>query len=173
MAEEEMDERFSAEEHPTDLLPEYVRGEAPEAEAIRRHLAGCARCRLEAEVVGALAEGPEARLTAEERERIFLRLPRRPSPRDAWPSVAWKVAAAVALLAVGFGTWQVNRAASGGEWDPAVALRGWEEELVALGPGPEDVRLALGFPAEESGATWEELDWADPAEAVVPWEEMP
>lgn len=165
-------------EHPSDRLPEYVRGTAPDPEEVEAHLASCSRCRREVELVRALA-GHDPALEEAERERVWRRLAPglRPAGRDgpAWLSGAWKVAAAAALVAMGFGVWQVNRQASvAGEWDPSAAIRGWEEDLRALRPAPEDVRLALGHDPEDGGGVpWGEADGGDPAGMRVPWKEEP
>lgn len=172
-------------DHPSDRLPEYVRGTSPDPEALEAHLSSCSRCREEVELLRALA-GPGPFLEPGERERLWERAAARghgagrgPAWRStagpAWLSVAWKVAAAVALVATGFGVWQVNRqAAAGGEgWDPTAALRGWEEDVETLRPGPEDVRLALGYGGEEAEVAWEELDARDAARVRAPWEEVP
>lgn len=80
------------------------------------------------------------------------------APGPPWLSAAWKVAAAAAVVAMGLGVWQVNRhAGAADEWNPAAAIRGWEEDLEDLRPAPEEVRAALGYEVEETGVPGEAL----------------
>ena len=83
-------------------------------------------------------------------------------------------------MASGVGIWQIVAASSAaGEWNPAVAMSGWEEDIEDLGIGAGDVWLALAYAPDRRDATWEDLadldpeDLAslDPDELVGPWEE--
>ncbi|MGH7541008.1 MAG: zf-HC2 domain-containing protein, partial [Gemmatimonadota bacterium] len=133
-------------DHPTDALPDYVRGEAADAGAIERHLARCGECRDEVTLLRTLAAAPRLALTARERERGFeafrraavgeerasrgSRAGRRGSGGpDTWRSTAWKIAAAIALLLTGYGAWravQVGGDAGGVAWNPQAAIDAWE-----------------------------------------------
>lgn len=158
--------------HPVDVLPEYVRGAAPDPEAVRRHLAACEDCRREAELLRSLADAPVPRLTPRERERVFAAVGAPGRRGGSWRSAAWKVAAAIALLATGLAVWQVNRVAPRpGEWDPAEAVRAWEADLADLRPDSADVRIALGYDPDGPAIPWGELEPADAAEVDAPWEE--
>lgn len=168
--------------HPTDRLPEYVRGGLEHPAPVEAHLASCDRCRGEVRVLRALASADPA-LEPEERERVWRRVaaaassPGRaaagttgldraepPSSRTGatrWSTAVWRTAAAAALVMLGVGVWQVNRQA-GAAWEPTAALRGWERDLEAVRPAPEDVRMALGY-GEPSAAPW-----GDPGD---PWDD--
>lgn len=169
-------------DHPTDVLPEYVRGRAESPESIERHLAGCETCRAEVEILRALAESPVAPMTGAEREFAYQRFARRRREAGGWLAAAWKIAAAIALLLTGVGVWQVVRTGGGSaEWNPQVVLDAWEEDLADLQPDVGELRLALGFvtldgemldvPWEEFEVTWEELEGIDSIDFVAPWEE--
>lgn len=168
-------------EHPTDRLVEYVRGTAPDGTEIERHLARCARCREELEIVRALAAVPLERLSDGERRFAYSEFRRRRETGTNWLSAAWKVAAAVALVATGVGIWRIADVSSvgGDDWNPSRALAGWEQEVEDLGVGAGVVSLALAYGPERSYANWEELAQLDPEELarldpeelVGPWEE--
>ncbi len=177
-------------DHPTDTLPDYVRGRAADADEIERHLAGCEQCRLELEILRALADRSFPGLSEAEREGAFAGVsPPAPSPAGGgpahggpalaasggWLSVAWKVAAAIALLLTGVGVWQVVRVGgeAGAGWDPQFAIDAWEVDLAALEPAPGEIRLALGIGLldEPMGVSWDDLEGVDPTELAVPWEE--
>lgn len=160
--------------HPSDRLPEFVRGEASDHGAVEAHLAACERCRREVELLRALTT-PGPPLSPEARERAWrgfaAALPAS-GAGGTWLSPVWKVAAAAAVVVMGLGIWQANRhAAAGGGWDPATAMRAWEADLADLRPEPEEVRLALGFEAEGGAVPWEALEGPEPPEIEVPWEE--
>lgn len=162
-------------DHPRDQLPEYVRGMADEPEAVRAHLTACGECQREVELLRALGE-PAPALQGRERERAWARVRTVPTAPvrtgTSWLSAAWKVAAAIALLVTGLAVWQLHRLpTAGGEWNPTAAIQGWEEDLAALQPAPEDVRLALGWEVDFSGLPWQELEAADPSSLRAPWEE--
>ncbi len=174
-------------DHPTDTLPDYVRGRAADAEEIERHLAACEECRLELEILRALADSSITGLNEAEREGVFARVP--PPPPAArgpgrapalgtsggWLSAAWKIAAAIALLLTGVGVWQVARVGgeAGAGWDPQFAIDAWEVDLAALEPGPGEIQLALGTGLLDDpiGVSWDDLEGVDPTELSVPWEE--
>lgn len=169
-------------DHPTDLLPDYVRGQVDGSETIERHLAECDACRVELEVLRALTGSQGEGMTAAEREFVYGRFARRRRETGEWLSVTWKIAAAIALLLTGVGVWQIVRTGGEtGEWDPEVALDAWEEDLADLQPGVGEVRLALGLgfvslEGESPESTWEEFEvpWEegiDPIDLVAPWEE--
>lgn len=160
-------------EHPSDRLPEYVRGAVPDGTDIERHLAECADCRDEVEILRALADSPVQAMSLSERERAYAALASARPPGPAWMSIAWKVAAAIALLLTGVGVWQVATTAGAAEWNPTVAEEAWETDLADLEPEPGDVILALGYGQDMADSIWEDLDALDPLELVGPWEEQP
>lgn len=172
-------------DHLTDALPEYARGrmEAPDAiAAIERHLSECDACRVELEILRALADAPLAVMTDAEREYAYGRFAERRRETRGWLAATWKIAAAIALLMTGVGVWQVVRAGGEtGEWNPQFVLDAWEEDLADLQPGVGELGLALGFvslegealggPWEEFGVPWEEMEGVDPIDLEAPWEE--
>ncbi len=96
-----------------ELLPEYASGKITpeEADRVRAHLKGCARCRDELQIIGFFSEVPvpepapgfwnalPARVTA-----ICVRKPRK-GFRLPIPSQAWGLAVAAALVAVILSAW--------------------------------------------------------------------
>ncbi|MFQ5680056.1 MAG: hypothetical protein ACE5HP_11435 [Gemmatimonadota bacterium] len=156
--------------HPSDSLPEYLRGDAPDAAAIRKHLRTCDGCRRELEALRALIDVPGEPLSAEERQALYARIG---GPRVAtrgWRRATWRSAAAVALLVAAGGMWQLSRTARS-EWNPTAAVRAWDTDLADLRPDAEDVRVALGVDDARTDVEWEALDPRDPAQVPVPWEE--
>jgi hypothetical protein len=158
--------------HPTDCLPEYVRGAAPGRERIERHLTECADCRAEVEILRALAEPGVDGLTAGERELAFGQMRRRQAIDRSPLTTVWKVAAAIALLLGSVGVWQTIQSSAGApEWSPTAAVEGWEDDLSELDPQLDEVMLALGYQSESSAELWNAFDEVDPGELVGPWEE--
>ncbi len=164
-------------EHPVDRLPDYARGGAPDHEAIEHHLRSCASCRLELELLRAMAVEPEP-LSDIERERVYrgVAAARGGGGRVAgrvWTSHVWKVAAAVALLLTSVGVLEVIERAPVPGWDPQVALEGWEDEIADLGVSEGEIRLALGVGGLEDPAVslpWDGFE-SEGGEMVPPWEE--
>ncbi len=166
-------------DHPVDELPDYVRGCAPDAEAIDRHLVQCETCRAEVEVLRALVDsGPEL-LSDVERQRVFRAFDeRRATPVSAtgpvnprWISRTWRVAATIALLLTGIGVWRVVQSRpAASDWSPELALEGWRRDLAELEIGPGDVRVAFGFDVADE-IQWEDLEGLDPYDVIAPWEE--
>ena len=102
-------DRPGGNDHPDEWLPWYANGtlEAGRREAVEAHLAACARCRAELELLSALRKGVKAAVPeqahADELTRAkFDRLLReerratRPAPRFAW----WQPALAAAVLVI-------------------------------------------------------------------------
>lgn len=162
-------------DHPTDALPEYARGRTESPEAIELHLSGCEACRMELEILRALADSPVAGMTAPEREFAYQRFTQRHRDTGGWLAATWKVAAAIALLLTSVGVWQVFR--TGGEveeWNPQLVIDAWEEDLADLQPGLGEVQLALGsvsLDGELFGVRWDEMEGIDPIDLAAPWEE--
>jgi len=167
-------------EHPTDWLPEYARGQVPDADEIERHLLACPECREELELLRVLAETSPETMSEAERDLVYGRIRERRRMAGSWLAGAWKVAAAIALVVSGLGVWQIVVAGeSGGDWNPAMAMSGWEEEIQDLGVEDGDVILALAYTPDGRDVMWEdltglepeELENLDPEQLVGPWEE--
>src|SRR5450759_5088733 len=88
-----------------DLLPDFVHETLPAAERARveRHVAACADCTAEVELIRSARAAFVAIAPAVDVARIVASLPGAPSPsRRASASLApWRVAAAFALVALG------------------------------------------------------------------------
>lgn len=164
-------------DHPTDALPDYVRGRAESPRVIERHLEECEVCRSELEILRTLADAPVTGMTGSERERVYREFARRRATGGGWGVGIWRTAAAIALLLTGMGVWQIVKTAETAVgWDPQIAIEAWEEDLADLQLPPGEVRLALGFDgvtAEGLGVPWDELEGVDlePLDLVAPWEE--
>lgn len=129
-----------------DRLPDWSAGRLAEAEAgaLTEHLAGCASCAAEAEVVGSLvATRPAppldlaARIAAAarsdvEREHAIARVSAKGSARARVP--AWALSAA-AVLALAFGTTWIDR--------PQETLPAVSPTAAALGEVPVENGLAV------------------------------
>jgi anti-sigma factor RsiW len=158
--------------HPTDVLPEFVRGTAPGRQQIERHLAECPDCRAEVEILRALADPGIEGLTTGERELAFGELRRRQAIERSPLTAVWKVAAGIALLLGSVGVWQTVQSSAGApQWSPAAAVEAWEDDLSELDPQLDEVMLALGYQSESNTELWEAFDEVDPGELVGPWEE--
>lgn len=158
------------EEHPTDHLPAYVRGRVEDEGRVRAHLAACARCRAEVEVLRALFADPVPSMSEQEKVRVFDEFwGRRASRRSWWPGLL-KAAAVLALLLAGGTIWRMERVSGDGKWSPNVALEGWEADLSDLRPEAGDVRVALGYDDESRDLSWAE-GMLSPETLVVPWED--
>jgi anti-sigma factor RsiW len=177
---DDMSDTIELFEHPTDWLPEYARGQVPDADEIERHLAACPRCREELELLRALAGAVPETMSEAERELVYSRIRERRRVSGSWLAGAWKVAAAIALVLSGVGIWQIVVAGeASGEWNPAMAMSGWEEEIEDLGVEDGDVLLALAYTPDRREVMWEdltglepeELENLDPDQLVGPWEE--
>ncbi len=165
-------------DHPVDVLPEYVRGGFAGAEDVERHLDGCESCRLEVEVLRALAEPIGSALSDMERARTYRAITaRRGIPSggtagSAWLRATWRVAAAVALLLTSVGVLRVVQAGGAADWDPDLAMEGWTQELADIELTDGEMRMALG-----AGLIDEPLldPWAaasvEPGDFDIPWEE--
>ena len=166
-------------DHPVDLLPEYVRGGLPSTVEVERHLAGCESCRLEVELLRVLAAPIEAPLSDVERARIYRAASAARSAASggtagsAWLRATWRIAAAIALLFTSVGVWRVVQTGGSGEWDPELAMEGWAQDLADIDLSEGDLRLALGAGLIDDPALavgWDDAA-LDPAEITVPWEE--
>lgn len=162
-------------DHPTDALPDYARGRVESPEAIELHLSGCEACRMELEILQALADSPVAGMTGPEREYAYRRFAQRRRETGGWLAATWKVAASIALLLTSVGVWQVFKiGGEAEEWDPQLVIDAWEEDLADLQPGLGEVQLALGFVSLDSegfGVPWDEMEGIDPIDLAAPWEE--
>ena len=178
------------EDHPVDELPDHLRGRGTDAAAIERHLAGCASCRSELELLAALEEASPAPLGDAERERVFRALAApgsdganaappggaahgRASGGQRWLSVTWRLAAGIALVLTSVGVLRIVQEGATPDWDPALALEGWGEEVADLGLGAGDVRLALGVGLLDdptADLAYDEAT-ADLEGLTLPWEE--
>ena len=159
-------------DHPVDVLPEYVRGDCPGADAIERHLHECERCRLEVEVLAALNSARPSPLSDIETERAYRGFEtQRVAGSSRWLATAWRVAASVALLLTSVGVVRIVQERPQTDWDPDVAIQGWVEELADPDlPAPE-MRLALGASLLDDaglGLPWDDLDDVELGE--LPWE---
>jgi hypothetical protein len=175
-------------DHPIDALPAYVRGTAADRAGIERHLAGCAVCRDEVEILRALADEGPAPLSDVERHRVYRAFEARrtegsaeaptvgaPSPslprRQSWIAPVWRIAAGVTLILTGAGVWQaLQPGGSAQDWNPDVAIEGWAEDLAELDVAAGDVRLAFGLSAVDD-IVWDDLEGMDPAGLAAPWED--
>jgi hypothetical protein len=172
-----MNEVGSGTDHPTDALPDYVRGGVERPRLIEQHLAECELCRSELEILRTLADAPVTGMTGSEREQVYSEFARRRATGAGWGVAIWRTAAAIALLLTGVGVWQiVKTAGTSAGWDPQIVIEAWEEDLAELQLPPGEVRLALGFDgvtAEGLRVSWDELEGADlePLDLVAPWEE--
>jgi len=196
MSENDRDMRPGDREHPTDLLPDSLRGAlSPEQEReVAAHAESCSVCAEELDVLSLLAEHPVPALTAEERSRVYDRIGlggiapgSGGAGRSDWRSAAWKVAAAIALLITGIGVWQIYLTGSSGTgWSAAAVLEAWEEDVREIDPSSEDARALLAFfepdglqigeaDAELDAVVDDVLDGLDPGVLdgiAVPWEEQ-
>lgn len=159
-------------EQASEWLPEYVRGKAPDEAQVERLLAEDSGAREEVEILRALAEAGVEPMSRAEREYVFEEFRRSRRVSGTWLSAAWKIAAAIALLLTGVGVWQIATVSVNGEWDPTLAIEGWQADLEDLQPAATDVILALGYDVEPvvPWAPWDEAGSLDPDELVGPWE---
>ena len=157
--------------HATDRLPEYVRGTLPEGEreVVEGHLAVCADCRRERELLIALADAPAGELTPAEKDRFHVPL-RRSSRADVWRAGAWRAAAGVVILLTSYGIWMASQAGreGGAAWSADAAMAGWEEDLSELSPRAFELQVVLGGSLE---ASWPDLEGEDVSGLRGPWEE--
>lgn len=166
-------------DHPADALAEYARGTAADAEAIERHLAVCEACRVELEIVRALASDAPAPLTDIERRAVYRsfesRRRRAHRPRPAWLAATWRVAAGIALVLTSAGVWSVvDGGPTVSEWNPEAALEGFRRDLADLDVAEGDVRAVLGVGLLDdpgAGVPWGGFEATDRGEVRPPWEE--
>jgi len=166
-------------DHPVDALPDYARGTAADADSIERHLAGCEACRVELEILRALAAADPAPLTDIERRAAYRSFESRRSTggraRKPWLDATWRAAAGIALLLTSVGVWRaVGSGASAPEWNPEAALEGFVEDLADLDLPDREVRAVLGvglLDDPDAAGPWDGLETAEPAEIRLPWEE--
>lgn len=166
-------------DHPVDALAEYARGTVDDADGIERHLAVCGACRLELEIVRALAADAPAPLTDIERRAVYRSFEARrrtaPSPRRAWLAATWRVAAGAAILLTSVGVWSVvNGGSRVSEWNPEAALEGFRRDLADLDVAEGDVRAVLGAGLLDdpgAGVPWDGFEATDPGDVRPPWEE--
>lgn len=157
--------------HATDRLPEYVRGTLPERErdVVEGHLAVCADCRRERELLIALADAAAGELTPAEKDRFHVPL-RRSSRAGVWRVGVWRAAAGVVILLTSYGIWMASQ--DGGEggaaWSADAAVAGWEEDLSELSPRAFELQVVLGESLETS---WPEFEGGDVSVLRGPWEE--
>lgn len=157
--------------HATDRLPEYVRGMLPERErdVVEGHLAVCADCRRERELLIALADAPAGELSPAEKDRFHVPL-RRSSRTGVWRVGVWRAAAGVVILLTSYGIWMASQ--DGGEggaaWSADAAVAGWEEDLSELSPRAFELQVVLGESLETS---WPEFEGGDVSGLRGPWEE--
>lgn len=162
--------------HPVDALVDYARGAAADAEGIERHLAGCETCRVELEIVRALAAAAPAPLTDIERRTAYRSFEARrtavPRGRTPWLGATWRVAAGIVVLLTSAGVW---RAVDGGspvtEWNPDAALEGFVEDLADLDVSDREVSAVLGVGLlDDPAGPWVALEGGG-SDAGIPWEE--
>lgn len=165
-------------DHPVDVLPEYVRGGFSGAEAVERHLAGCETCRLEVEMLRALAAPIDSALSDLERARTYRAIAAQREVRSGgtagstWLRATWRIAAAVALLLTSVGVLRVVQAGGATDWDPDLAMEGWTQELADIELTDGEMRMALGagFFDDPAFDPWAGAS-VDPGEFDIPWEE--
>jgi anti-sigma factor RsiW len=157
--------------HATDRLPEYVRGTLPEGDrdVVEGHLAVCADCRRERELLIALADAAAGELSPAEQDRFHVPL-RRSSRAGVWRAGVWRAAAGVVILLTSYGIWMASQ--DGGEggaaWSADAAVAGWEEDLSELSPRAFELQVVLG---ESLEASWPEFEGGDVSGLRGPWEE--
>ena len=170
-----MSEQSVNTEHPTDRLPEYVRGVAPDGRAIERHLEQCETCTLEVEMLRALA-APVDELSDVERLRTYRafearRTALRPArPGSMWLRASWRAAAGVALVLTSIGVWQVVQTGRAGEWNPDAAIEGFAEDLADLELSDGELRMALGVGLVDDPTLDVPWDAGDVDGLDLPWE---
>ncbi len=166
-----MESQSISELHATDRLPEYVRGTLPggERDVVEGHLAVCADCRRERELLIALADAPAGELTPAEKDRLHVPL-RRGSRAGMWRVGVWRAAAGVVILLTSYGIWVAGRDGreGGAAWSADAAVAGWEEDLSELSPQAFELQVVFGGSLE---ASWPELEGEDVSELRGPWEE--
>ncbi len=166
-----MESQSISELHATDRLPEYVRGTLPEGErdVVEGHLAVCADCRRERELLIALAGTPASEFTPAEKDRFHVPL-RRSGRAGVWRVGVWRAAAGVVILLTSYGIWMASQ--DGGEggaaWSADAAVAGWEEDLSELSPRAVELQVVLGGGLEP---LWPELEGGDVSGLRGPWEE--
>lgn len=141
-----LEDRSVNELHATDRLPEYVRGRLSDDERsdVEAHLASCAACAEELQLLEALLAVPDPYLESHEAERLYT--PLRSPGRRMWAAGAWRAAAGIAIVLAGYAVWLASRAEeeAAGAWSADEALAGWETDLAELRPAEMDLRAALG-----------------------------
>lgn len=166
-----MEGQSISELHATDRLPEYVRGTLPKGErdVVEGHLAACADCRRERELLIALVDAPAGELTAAEKDRLHVPLPRS-GRAGAWRVGVWRAAAGVVILLTSYGIWMARQDGPEGDaaWSADAAVVGWEEDLSELSPRAFELQVVFGGSLE---ASWPELQGEDVSGLRGPWEE--
>jgi len=157
--------------HATDRLPEYVRGMLPEGErdVVASHLAVCADCRRERELLIGLADAPAGELTPAEKDRLQVPL-RRAGRTGVWRVGVWRAAAGVVILLTSYSIWMASQDGreGGAAWSADAAVAGWEEDLSELSPRAFELQVVFGGSLE---APWPELEGEDVSGLRGPWEE--
>lgn len=197
MSTDDKDMRANERQHPSDLLPDFLRGAlSPEQKReVAAHVGDCPECAEELDVLSLLAEQPVPALTAEERRRVYDRIDfggiasTGSAGGSEWRTAVWRIAAAIALLATGVGVWQVYLAGSSeAGWSATAALEAWEADVREIDPSSEDAQALLAFfeptgsqlgsglgtDAALDGVVDDVLDGLDPGVLdgiAVPWEE--
>jgi anti-sigma factor RsiW len=142
-----------------DLLPDFVHETLPEAERVRlaRHLAGCADCAAEVELIRSARAAFDALAPAVDVARIAASLPGAPSPsrRGGARLAPWRIAAAIALVALGGLSVALLRGVFGGVSDGARATVRGVAAIRRAGPdsGPGAKQVPLTPRGREVAAT--------------------
>lgn len=154
MSTNDKDIRLQDGEHPSDELPDFLRGAlSPERQReVAAHVEDCPVCAAELDVLSLLADQPAPAMTEAERNRVYDRVgfgrvaSTGTSRRSEWRSAAWKVAAAIALLITGVGVWQIYLTGSPeAGWSAAAVLEAWDEDVREFAPSSEDAEALLAF----------------------------
>ncbi len=176
MSTKDRNMRPEEQEHPSDLLPDLLRGTlSPEQERmVSSHVDACSVCAEELDMLLLLTEQPVPALTAEERSRVYDRIDfgglaaPGSAGRSGWQSAVWKAAAAIAILATGVGVWQVYLAGSSGTgWSAAAVLEAWEEDVREIDPSSEDAQALLAFFAPQAPQPGDGLGTDETLDRVV------
>ena len=134
-----------------DLLPDFVHEALPAAERVRveRHLAACADCTAEVELIRSARAAIAAIAPAVDVARIVASLPLAPLQGrrvSAWPA-PWRLAAAFALLALGSVSVVLLRGMFGGISGGA----GTAVPIATHGAGPDSSPAAQQVPLTPRG----------------------
>lgn len=160
MSTNSMDNRQHDGKHPSDELPDFLRGalSSGRRREVGAHLAECSTCAEELDVLSLLADQSPPAMTPEERSRVYAGIGFEGRSSGAtgggsdWRRAAWRMAAAIALLITGVGVWQVYLAGSSESgWSASAALEAWEQDVSELAPSSEDAEALLAMIDPASG----------------------